>query len=143
MKSKVILICLLLCPSAHAFERKDLVGTWELVSYVLTEDGTEKPWCKSPFGTISYAANGYMAVGINCRKPENDQITPDPKDMVFYTGKFSVRSPNTVVHHVENSSEISRIGHDLERTLDIKGDLITLSGTGVKGPVRLVWKKRK
>jgi hypothetical protein len=43
MKSEVILICLLLCPNAHAFERKDLVGTWELISYVLTEDGTEKP----------------------------------------------------------------------------------------------------
>ena len=58
MKSKAILIltCLLLCPNAHAFEIKDLVGTWELVSYVLTEDGTEKPWCKSPFGIITYAA---------------------------------------------------------------------------------------
>ena len=144
MKSKVILICLLLlCPNAHAFGRKDLVGTWELISYVLTEDGTERPWCKSPFGIISYGANGYMAVGINCRKAENDEITPDPKDMVFYAGKFSIRSPNTVIHHVENSSEISRIGQDLERTVDMKGDLITLSGMGVKGPVRLVWKKRK
>jgi hypothetical protein len=55
MKSKVILTCLLLCSNAHAFETKDLFGTWELVSYVLTEDGTEKPWCKSPFGIITYA----------------------------------------------------------------------------------------
>jgi hypothetical protein len=61
-------------------------------------------------------ANGYMAVGINCRKAENDEIIPDPKDMVFYTGTFSVRRPNTVIHHVENSSEISRIGQNLERT---------------------------
>ena len=48
-----------------------------------------------------------------------------------------------MIHHVENSSEISRIGQNLERTVEINGDLITLTGVGVKGAVRLVWKKRK
>lgn len=143
MTTRLMLICFLLVPSAHALELRSVIGTWELVSYVLTEDGRERPWCKAPFGIISYAPNGYMAVGINCRDVDAGKVTPDPKDMVFYSGKFSIKAPSTLVHHVENSSDISRIGKDLERTVDVEKGQLILRGMGVKGPVKLVWRKRK
>ena len=130
--------------NANALEKKDLIGTWKLQSYILTEEGKEWPWCAKPFGLISYFSNGYMAVGINCHQSEEDKtVTSNNKDMVFYTGRFSLRKPNTVLHHVENSNDISRIGKSLEREASIVNDQITLTGVGVKGPVRLVWKKTK
>lgn len=142
--SYFIATCWLLSSPAFALEQKKLVGTWALQSYILTDNGAEKPWCINPFGIISYFSNGHMAIGINCKKSDNEkEVTPDQKDMVFYTGKYSIKQPNIVVHHVENSSEISRIGKDLERTVEMNGDRVTLTGMGVKGPFRLVWKKRK
>lgn len=143
----VVALCLmgsLFSSEANVFDKKDLVGTWRLQSYTLVEDGVERPWCKNPFGLISYYSNGYMAVGINCKKSEgNDEMTSDSKDMVFYTGKFSIKQPHTVVHHVENSNDVSRIGKSLEREAILRGNRVTLTGLGVKGPVRLVWEKTK
>jgi len=126
--------------TSSALQSRDLVGTWRLQSYTILEDGKEKPWCVAPFGIISYYANGYMAVGINCRDAAG-QLVANPKDMVFYTGTYDIQNGNTVVHHVENSSELSRISQHLERSAELKGDVVTLTGKGTKGLVKLVWKK--
>jgi hypothetical protein len=129
---------------AHALEEKDLVGTWRLQSCVLLKKDGDQPWCKNPFGVLNYTSSGFMAMAFNCMKPEHDkEITTDPKDMVFYMGKFSIKDNGKILHHVENSSEISRIGKALEREVKIKGDEITLTGMGVRGPVRTVWKREK
>lgn len=135
----ILLLSFLLTGSAHALKTEDLVGTWKLVSYYMIKDGQEVERCKDPFGIITYSANGYMGVGINCKTEGN--ADPDPKNQVFYAGRYSVKKPQTVVHHVENSSDVSRIGKDLERVAELKGSEVTLSGMGVTGPVKLKWRK--
>ncbi len=124
---------------AAAITKKQIVGTWQLQSYTIMNGENAEPWCHEPFGIISYFSNGYMAVGINC-KDADQKLVPDPKDMVFYTGKYTLKG-NTILHHVQNSSELSRIDQTLERNAHIEGDKITLTGKGTKGLVRLVWKK--
>jgi|GEM_PF-3053232 len=127
---------------AGAIHRDSLVGTWRLQSYSILKDGKEIPWCGNPFGIISYFSNGYMAVGINCKDPAG-KVVADPKDMVFYTGTYEWKDEGTLIHHVENSSELSRIGQNLERSARLTGDTVTLTGNGTKGLVKLVWKRVK
>jgi hypothetical protein len=140
MYKLILLITIFFTTQLHALEVKDLVGTWRLQSYSIIENKKEKPWCAHPFGIISYYSNGYMAVGINC-KDDAGKLVENPKDMVFYTGTYELKNENTVVHHVENSSELSRISQHLERTAHVEGDTITLTGKGTKGLVKLVWKR--
>ena len=142
MKITLALITLVLATahSAFALSQKDVVGTWRLESYTILDGAKEKPWCGNPYGIISYFSNGYMAVGINC-KDEGGAIVTDPKDMVFYTGTYEIKGDRTLLHHVENSSDVTRIGKQLERTAELKNDRITLTGMGTKGLVKLIWKK--
>ncbi len=142
MLKSVILFSLLYTVQSQALEARNLIGTWRLQSYSIIENKKEKPWCAYPFGIISYLSNGYMAVGINC-KEDSGKIVENPKDMVFYTGTYELKDENTVIHHVENSSEMSRISQNLERTAHLDGDTVTLTGKGTKGLVKLVWKKVK
>ena len=137
---KAFLALLALTPSAHAIDLNSVIGTWRLKSYTILENGREKPWCVNPSGLISYLNNGFMAVGINC-KDEKGQWVPDPKDMVFYTGRYELKNGNTLVHHVEHPSDLSRVSKDLERKVELKGSVITLTGQGTKGLVRLIWEK--
>ena len=142
MNALILLLATFWTSPSRALEAKDLVGTWRLQSYTILENQKEKPWCGHPFGIISYFSNGYMAVGINC-KESSGKIVDHPKDMVFYTGTYELKDGSTVVHHVENSSELSRISQSLERTATLSGDTVTLTGKGTKGLVKLVWKKIK
>ncbi len=134
-------LLILLSNTAFALSSRSLVGTWQLTSYTILESGGEKPWCHQPVGIISYLPNGFMAVGINCRDEKGEWIK-DPKDMVFYTGRYEIRKDGVIVHHVEHSSELSRVGQDLERTAVLEKDTLTLTGKGTKGQVKLIWKKR-
>ena len=142
MLKSLYVLTFLFSTLCHAIETKDLIGTWRLQSYSILEGGKEKPWCDHPFGVISYFSNGYMAVGINC-KDAALKLVENPKDMVFYTGTYELKDKNTIIHHVENSSELSRISQHLERTAHLDGETVTLTGKGTKGLVKLVWKKIK
>lgn len=136
--------------SARAIEvltAKALVGTWQLMSFEIVDSvGSSKsrPWCQSPWGILTYTDQGYMSAGINCMgqsQPKNP--TDDPKDMVFYAGTYEIKNDGLVLHKVSNSSDITRIGKIMERHVSLQEDILTITAVGVKGPVRLVWKRAK
>ncbi len=138
----IILVFLSTLPKALAITEKELQGTWSLVSFSKVEDGRESTWCEKPFGTLSYFAGNRMSVSINCMNPAApDQVTGNPADMVFYSGTYSIDTGDAVIHHVQNSSDPTRIGHDHIRYAKAQGNRIELTGMGSKGPLRIIWEK--
>ncbi|MDB5037223.1 MAG: hypothetical protein JWQ35_751 [Bacteriovoracaceae bacterium] len=129
---------------SYALSQKDMIGSWELLTYEKQDDkGNWKPRCSSPDGMITYTRESTMAVGINCMKAgSSSERSDDPDEMVFYSGQYSTKE-NKVIHHVLNSSKLDWIGKDLEREVSRNGNKITLTGKGKAGIVRLSWQKIK
>ncbi|MFN7686060.1 MAG: lipocalin-like domain-containing protein [Oligoflexia bacterium] len=125
---------------------KSVVGTWRLISMERQNDvGQWKPRCHSPTGLITYTAQGFMAVGINCMQSEGSkEPSSDLQDMIFYTGKYTLDNEK-ITHHVMNSVGLDFFEKDLVRDIKFNPDgKISLSGKGKNGKmVRLLWESAK
>ncbi len=144
---KLCMICFFIVffTIAHAENiHSPIVGTWKLIAMdKQNEVGKWQPRCISPTGLITYTSQGYMAVGINCMMlTESKNIIPDPHDIIFYTGTYSIKN-NMIIHHVKNSVNPEFYGINVERRFMFETqDKIILSGKGKNGQiVRMEWER--
>jgi hypothetical protein len=133
-----------------------LVGTWKLVSYEVRDGCGEiiHPFGQDPAGYITYTDEGFMCVAFmsadrppvaaaTLRAAGGEEKARAAESFIAYCGTYELRG-ETVVHHVEVSLYPNWIGTDLERTVDLAGDRLTLSTLPVPADqrertARLVW----
>lgn len=108
--------------------RDQLVGAWELLSYVSTlpdptkEEEATYPLGKNPKGILIYSADGYMSAQIQAL----DQLT----SYLGYTGPFDIDETGTetvLQHHVSLSSFPAWLGDIQRRVARLDGDILVLS----------------
>lgn len=108
--------------------RDQLVGAWELLSYVSTlpdptkEEEATYPLGKNPKGILIYSADGYMSAQIQAL----DQLT----SYLGYTGPFDIDETGTetvLQHHVSLSSFPAWLGDIQRRVARLNGDILVLS----------------
>ena len=140
-------------------DRENLVGSWRLESVSALNEGGDKdnePFGNGPKGSLTYTAEGRMAVLISYggRKPlstEDRLLAPaEEKIEAFstffaYCGRYSLLD-DRVIHHVEISSVENWVNTDLVRLIEFSGDRITLRtppllAGGKKQTIELVWER--
>lgn len=101
--------------------REELVGTWRLADYRLTEaDGTvSRPWTEAK-GYIFYAADGHMSCSVE--RPDGEGGT----DHLTYCGLLECLEGENV-HTIEMSSRPDLRGTRQRRRVSLDGDRMTLT----------------
>ena len=142
-----------------ARNRENLVGSWRLESVSALNEGGDRnnePFGNGPKGSLTYTADGRMAVLISYggRKPlssEDRILAPaEEKNEAFstffaYSGRYSLLD-DRVIHHVDISSVENWVNTDLVRFIEFSDDRITLrtppmlSG-GKNQTIELVWER--
>ena len=151
-------------PSAHASDdlRRQLIGTWRLVSYVErdVDSGEENhPMGEHPLGLIMYAPDGFMSVQLSARgrSPfrKNDPYCGTPEEYaeaassyIAYSGPFHVNPLNSsLVHEMQVSLFPNWLGQRQVRLAQIEGDLLRLATAtpmnfgGGRKTATLVWRR--
>jgi hypothetical protein len=124
----------------------DVCGTWLLESFEI-EDPSKvvAPWGQDTTGLLIYADTGYMSVSIN-KTVENESPTEAENifdAILFYSGTFNLDG-EIIRHQVTNASKPSRIGKEMIRYAELKGDLLTLTTPQESfGRAILKWRKLK
>src|SRR5262245_13928787 len=140
-------------PDAAA-AKKQLVGSYKLVSYVTyDEKGTERP-TNYIVGQISYDAAGRMSAQLMARdRPTAGRGASDAERVaamsgyVAYFGHYEIDATRGVVtHHVEGSIGQGMVGQGMPRWFEFSPDgnslyLMTKNGDRVTG--RLRWDRYK
>ena len=153
-----ILITVATVTAAHAEPSNALVGTWRLVSVSSTsEDGQRNsaPYGANPKGYITYTADGRMSavVSYDNRMPlsgDRGSSSVQERAEAFstsfgYAGRYTY-SGDKVTHHVEAATIENWIDTDLERTVKIESNRVTLrtpmrSLGGKMQSTELVWER--
>lgn len=125
--------------------RDQLVGTWQLLSYVSSpKDPTKEatyPLGKNPNGILIYTADGYMSAQIQAlaAKDQQDQENATKQQQqqqltgyLGYTGPFYIddetaSSEPVLQHHVSLSSFPAWLGDTQRRFARLDGDILVLS----------------
>ncbi|MCL2939717.1 MAG: lipocalin-like domain-containing protein [Trichodesmium sp. MAG_R02] len=135
-----------------------IVGTWKLVEMkcVDEEGNISYPYGQDPVSYIIYTEEGHMSFSIMMsnrlkmgllvqeimdmgygRKPTINifkylkagvRYLQAVQKYVGYMGKYEIKD-NKVIHHIEITVVPDLIGIDVERTLEISGDTLVLTGT--------------
>ena len=122
--------------------RKQLVGTWRLVSYEDRGDPNGE-WTyrfgKNPKGYVIYDETGHVAIQIMKTPPppkfaSGDDAKPTPEEALAvyssytaYFGTYTVdEARHVVIHHVEGALRPSYIGTDQERPFELTGDRLII-----------------
>jgi Lipocalin-like domain len=137
-----------------------LVGTWRLVSVEVRDEdgGIAHPLGRNVVGSLTYAADGYMAaqIGRADRAPvtagdwfaaPDTEVTAAARDYVAYCGTYEFRG-DAVVHRVELSLMPNWIGGEQVRLVALNGDALTLSTPpmpigGRQQTATLVWQRAR
>lgn len=123
---------------------RQLVGTWELVSFVARTNGrvTGYPYGRDAVGRLTYTPDGAIWTVVARRnKPK------DATNSLWYTGRFRVDlKRHTVIHRVRFSSAPSLEGRDQVRVFRLSGRFLTLATPitrifGPPGDTVLRWRK--
>ena len=120
--------------------RPELVGTWRLVDYVLTADGSQShPWDGDAAGLLIYAADGHMSVSVD--QPDGS----GGRRHLTYCGRLERRGDENL-HTIEISSDPDLVGTVQHRDVMLDGDTMTLrsSPTLAFGPgsaADIVWRR--
>lgn len=145
-------------PAKSKTVAKRLVSTWKLVAYEAQRPNGEMlyPFGQAPVGMLTYDANGHMTVQImrpDRAKVDREKATLEDmqaayKGYVAYFGTYDVSaSGDTVVHHVQGSLDTWRLGVDMVRPLELRGDRLILTAEfKVDGEVRkhkVTWERLK
>jgi Lipocalin-like domain len=121
---------------------KQLVGTWRLISRVVTlEDGTavQDPGLgKTPSGYLIYDSSGHMAAqlmrpdrpmasdcGTSGTAPSENSQSVNGYDAYFGTYTIDEAS-HTVTHHLEGALAAADVGKNLAREFQLSGDKLTI-----------------
>lgn len=144
-----------------AQSRETVVGTWRLVSSILTDSAGKQThsFGEHPLGRIMYTADGHMAAQLyNATRPklgaEPAKADPAAVRAAFlglgtYFGRYTLDTvAHTVTHAVEGASNPESIGGKLVRSYRFMGpDRVELTvvtrsdGTKVTNPTVLVWER--
>jgi hypothetical protein len=108
--------------------KEEIIGTWRLTSRIVRQaDGSESfdpRFGQHPVGYISYDRVGHMSIQqMRPDRPKNDPTN----GYEAYFGTYTVdEEKKTVTHHIEGDMLSDRVGQDLRREFEIKGDELTL-----------------
>lgn len=123
--------------------RRELVGTWRLVSRVVRlEDGTavQDPGLgKTPTGYLMYDSSGHVAAqimkadrgmaidcGASAPAPANNSQSINGYDAYF--GKYTIdEAKHTVTHHLEGALAAGDVGKNLIREFHVAGDKLMIT----------------
>ncbi|MEU7754829.1 lipocalin-like domain-containing protein [Micromonospora sp. NPDC049101] len=127
---------------------RDVLGTWELLSYVdvVGDDVRPGPLGDHPRGLLVYTADGHMSVSMMRTGPAPESTGPDDQVETFmgYAGTWRA-SGSEIRHTVLVSAHSRMVGSELVRHAALDGDVLTLHGTSpVNGRPRrrrLVWRR--
>ena len=129
-------------PSDISGSGGELVGTWRLISRVVTsEDGApvQDPGLgATPTGYLIYDSSGHMSAqimrldrpaAIDCgtsdASPRDNSQSVNGYDAYF--GKYSIDETNhTVTHHLEGALAAADVGKSLVRHFQVSGDKLTI-----------------
>ncbi len=119
-------------------------GAWNLISFEIENpEGQRSPWGKNTHGLLLYSASGHMSVSINKDFESSDEgESADTLDSIlFYSGTYVVEG-DVIRHQVTEASNPKRIGKEMIRHAQLKGDALDLT-TPIEsfGRAILVWKK--
>lgn len=117
-----------------------IFGCWRLERAMEERGGVERPnptYGASPTGYLHYLPGGRVAVTIPLgeRKPMSgndrraapvEELADAARSFDAYAGRFSLIRGDRIVHHVEVASYQNRVGTDLERGIELEGDLLRL-----------------
>lgn len=138
MKTPALLLIafgLLSAKHACATTIDELYGTWRLTSYtrqIVATGEKEDLFGKAPHGFLTYSRDGrmYAIITKDGRPKPKDLSALTDKDraelyatMVAYSGTFSFDG-ETVVHHVEISSNEQWTGSDQVRHIKLEGKVL-------------------
>lgn len=149
MKTTFLILALIVLAysSAIAQQAGNIVGTWELLSYIDTpEKGAPvHPWGQKPSGLLIYDDTGHMAVQIQ-RTPIDKRTAKATASLkqaekidllggyTAYFGKYSVDwQKMTLTHHVEGNLFPVYIGTDQEKYFELSGDQLKLKTSWIEG----------
>jgi hypothetical protein len=121
---------------------KQLVGTWRLISRVVTlEDGTavqDAGLGKTPTGYLIYDSSGHVAaqlmrtdrpIGIDCGIPGPTPIDNSQSINGYdaYFGTYTIdETGHTVMHHLEGALAAADVGKNLVREFQVSDDKLTI-----------------
>ncbi len=125
----------------------DICGSWKLESFEIESPEKQlSPWGRDAHGLLIYANTGHMSVSIN-KAIEKDPDQSDEQNLfdsiLFYSGTYQLDG-DIIRHQVTNASNPSRIGKEMIRYAEFKGDLMTLVTPQESfGRAILKWRKLK
>lgn len=122
-----------------------VLGTWKLKQFQIeSTEGKTSNWGKNIHGILIYADSGHMSVSIN-KDIENDPEQNEAQNLfdsiLFYSGTYQV-TDNVITHQVTEASNPTRIGREMIRYAEFKGnDLHLVTPKESFGRAILVWTK--
>lgn len=122
-----------------------LIGSWTLVDYSRFDDNqVEIKWQGSQVGTCRYQSDSRVSIEIK-RTSKVPLLDEYNKSLLYiwYRGVFEIISHETILHKVHEASDPSRVGKILKRDYFIDKNILVLKANGLKGPVKLIWKKEE
>ncbi|MYT28897.1 MULTISPECIES: lipocalin-like domain-containing protein [unclassified Streptomyces] len=135
-------------PRPPAVSPEELVGAWELMSYVTVEESgalSEGPLGPDPRGLLLYSADGRVAVSMMRGDPPPSGREGPAARFMGYAGTWRLDGKQ-VVHQVVVSSHAYLVGTRQTRQLTLEGPVLTLSGSAgaAGGPPQqrvLIWRR--
>ena len=124
---------------------EQLIGTWTLQSFHIESNvGSLSDWGANAQGLLIYSPSGHMSVSIN-KDVENDSEQNEAQNLfdsiLFYSGTYQVEG-NTIKHQVTQASNPTRIGKEMIRYSEFKGDTVILTTPKESfGRAILIWRK--
>lgn len=120
--------------------KTDIIGSWKLKAFTIeSPDGLVKPWRKNATGLLIYTAEDTVSIAMNADLPEGSTDRFD--GILFYSGTYEIREPNTIIHHVSNASDKERVGKEMVREAVLNGHDLELTGRGAFGIARVTWER--
>ena len=133
--------------SAADHDRGTLVGTWRLVRYVDTPEGSMsiQPFGTSPVGQFIFTADGHVSISIMRNPPEIAASTtdPDPDACIpgwycSYFGTYTVDYKRGIwITHVVGGNIPAYLGTDQPRSFTIARDTLIIAETYMRGTHRV------
>lgn len=128
--------------------KKQLVGTWKLVSY---DVGTTHPMGRDPVGLLIYTGDGRMSLQamlpgrprfVGEASTGHEHGTPEEVVSAYggyiaYFGTYEVNERGSVTHRIEGSLFPNWVGRDQIELFKLSGDRLEF---GID-PIRYTWKR--
>ncbi len=113
--------------------KDQVVGDWQLVSIGIAE---MQPYGTNPNGMMYIGADGRFSVIV---------ISEGKAKNIAFFGTYTINdADSSMMLHVLGTTAANASGADHKRILSFNGDQMiqnTISPTGSKGPVSIVWKR--